>query len=1120
MGLGVLMFAFLNAGELRAESAQVAVLDFKAENGTNGNGDWTVGLADFMELALQKENVQTLERRQIRLVLGERELQAGGSVSASDLIKRGLPAVNYFVSGSVRRLTGSEFELTGSLNRADNATMESSFTRRGVYPTEWLSAVDSLAREIAKRLSAISQPSPGTRSEFESLTWLPEAALPFFKGLEYYAHGDFPQAAGWFRTASGKDPRFDQARLWEARALRQFGFPELADFALAATGKRGTATRTNDVISLESGHRLSPSLSSITNGGEKSPDQRSRFEPRNHEEPPLPAFGHPLLHSEWRRGMGRGGAPVHGQGGLRPGEEALGLMGSKRESIVSENSLPVVAVIAPENIPAAGRAAFVNALARSGRFEMFEPQAIGATTREIDLQLTGQMAAPLNERSVWLVVDSMVFLEMADGELRARQNDLLSGRPVRQVAIRADGTEEQGFIHLAREFLEAPLHEESNPSPVIAENIVVEPEPGDRSEVVFGKVLRLVKAQPNQARGWIALADAYGDWAARNWALDKAIAAIDRERNQPDAPYLLASALWRKRHLNRYAVFYDRRAEYRENPVTNDLAQLIEWFPQSEDARRAMEESTHKAGIYVYSFPKDHRYLDGVFRTPMKPPKRRPTSGFAPEKLAPSTAPSVTVEQRAARLNQYLTAGKTALAWQVVNSIRTPDTASVQPRFRTVYDRLQNVVLRENETFQQFTNAVVRKQSQRALELGRSLLDCALRQQRMQVIEQCGALIGDSEGFPAQFEFVFTQALRYRNDFLLDAVTGLPAENISYRIEGNPPQLTRWTTYGTDYSFALVMGALAESARASRRPDLAARVFEALRDDETQPMQNRLTAACDLALIEHEQGRYYEALETLRDVLRQAEGTDLSVSRGDTWSGSVEAFAFDALRKVRLYTGADVDVCGCCGQPPDKSFPKPKNVDALNQRLNELWQQTVGGVGADNRTVKQQLLEQQAELLPAILYKLQNDQEASHMLSFIGQLGTNAASTLPMIVQAACGARRFEDYNNALYALGQMGTAAACAKPLLIVALEDSRSVFNAKYAMKKTGPAPPRVMPYLARLLHHKNNSVAERAANAIVESADLKGPGFDGKSGEELIVAVRDWWEESGDKQGWSHP
>jgi type II secretory pathway pseudopilin PulG len=48
--------------------------------------------------------------------------------------------------------------------------------------------------------------------------------------------------------------------------------------------------------------------------GENSPNQDSRLEPVNHGAPPLPAFGHPLLHSEWRRGAGRGGVQVHGEG--------------------------------------------------------------------------------------------------------------------------------------------------------------------------------------------------------------------------------------------------------------------------------------------------------------------------------------------------------------------------------------------------------------------------------------------------------------------------------------------------------------------------------------------------------------------------------------------------------------------------------------------------------------------------------------------------------------------------------------------------------------------------------------------------------------------------------------
>ena len=47
--------------------------------------------------------------------------------------------------------------------------------------------------------------------------------------------------------------------------------------------------------------------------GENSPNAISRSEPLNLAAPPLPAFGHPLLHSEWRRGTGRGGAQVHGE---------------------------------------------------------------------------------------------------------------------------------------------------------------------------------------------------------------------------------------------------------------------------------------------------------------------------------------------------------------------------------------------------------------------------------------------------------------------------------------------------------------------------------------------------------------------------------------------------------------------------------------------------------------------------------------------------------------------------------------------------------------------------------------------------------------------------------------
>ena len=49
-------------------------------------------------------------------------------------------------------------------------------------------------------------------------------------------------------------------------------------------------------------------------GGENFPND-PRIEPLNHEPIPLPGLRPPLsLHSEWRRGTGRGGVPVHGGG--------------------------------------------------------------------------------------------------------------------------------------------------------------------------------------------------------------------------------------------------------------------------------------------------------------------------------------------------------------------------------------------------------------------------------------------------------------------------------------------------------------------------------------------------------------------------------------------------------------------------------------------------------------------------------------------------------------------------------------------------------------------------------------------------------------------------------------
>jgi hypothetical protein len=896
-----------------------------------------------------------------------------------------------------------------------------------VYPTEWLSAIDSLAKEAGGRFRSKVQPS-ASRSEFESLTWLPEAALPFFRGLEYYARGDYPLAAGWFRTASGKDPRFDQARLWEARAFRQFGFPELAEFALAATRKGA--------------------------------------------------------------GIGR----------------------------TSSAELPVVTVIAPEDVSVANRAAFVNALARSGRFEMFEPQAIGATAREMDLQLTGQMAAPLNERSVWLVVDSMVFLEMADGKLRARQSDLLSGRLLRQATVPANGGGEQDFVRLAADFLKVSEAEDARPAVALADENIVAPQAGDRAEVVFGKVLRLAKAHPDLARPWIGVADFYGDWTPRMLLLDRAIATIEADPTQPDAPFLLTSALWRKRYMLRRAYFYPGSTGYQENPLTNDFALLLKMFPDSTEAQ-TLDEWTHKAGSYTYSHPKgkDTRYLRDAMYGAGGPDKSATVGDDKPPV-------SVGENEWLARLKRNREQGHNAQAWMQANWGVPPLSSGAKAEVDRINAELLQIARREDAQFKEFNAVVERGEWARPLELGQELLRCLFRTQRLAVIEKCGALLKATRGCEAQVNFLLTQLERYKEDFNFDPVTGQPrTETVDFRFDPGTERPGSWANLSPDLSYANVLNGVLENEMACGNLEWTAKVYAALKHNEALPLRNRLTAQFDLARVRYDQGRAFEAVELLQELLQHPDIANAPQARGGGWTSvMLEPTAFELLKKVRLFADPEVDFSDCCGELPQPPLPKPKNLDEMNRWFGELWSRVRGGVGGDNRSIKQELIERRAEALPAILYNLQERRDAQQMLMFCSVLGTNAAEALPFVVHYVCATDSHPGsiYNNALAALSNIGKPAGCALPVLILASEGSASLFNVTAALGRVGTAPPRAMPYLARLLYHKSHSVAEKAAKAMVKTAGFKGPSFGERSGEELVRAVRNWWEQDGSRQDWTKP
>lgn len=240
----------------------------------------------------------------------------------------------------------------------------------------------------------------------------------------------------------------------------------------------------------------------------------------------------------------------------------------------------IVAVLTGRGVSAACKAAFVEELRKDARFVLFDPAWMGLPAAEADLQLSGEMAAPLNERSIWLAVDSVLsFQRMAEPgsapSLLAAQRDVLSGRPIREVRSPLVGDPTPaGCAQLARLFL-ASTPPAAGDQPIRSEPVASgqnTPMADDDRETVLVKALRHLARDPDDPHRLIAAADAFYPWAsgwtqyrgkedfALEWyqqqrLLDRAIRVLSAADSPTNAAYDLASALWRKRaaHLSSLA---------------------------------------------------------------------------------------------------------------------------------------------------------------------------------------------------------------------------------------------------------------------------------------------------------------------------------------------------------------------------------------------------------------------------------------------------------------------------------------------------------------------------------------------------------------------------------------
>ena len=512
------------------QSLRVAVLDSVM------TGEASVGLADFIEAGLQREGVETYDRNFLRLLLAERGLSKSGIMDMNAARLAQLPTVEMFVRGEVR-LTGTNgFALTLEAVRAADAVTAVSLNASGKYPQDWLPALERLLKEMSGRLRE-TQAGGGKSTPGRSITWMPEASLWFFRGLDCYANADYAQAVVAFGKARRWESHFRLAWLWESRSYQRAGFPAQARRVLEA-----------------------------------------------------------------------------GQLADKPIGQAI--------------ERPVLAIVAGQGVSVEEQQEFSRLLANSGKLSVLEPRWIGASAREVDLQLTGEMAARSESHSVWLAVDQVVFLERTGATFRVRKQDALTGR----VLLRTEtGATTNDLSQLAQQFLQP----DEPAGSATAQSSAAQTTPPLRvtlrvneAEAELSRSLDRAMQDRTNVRALIAAADAClpwqsdllnhdgqrergVEWRVREEFLAQAVAAIRQNPRQADASFLLASALWRQRYTPEYGIWAGSASDI---PLREQMRLLLELFPNSADATNLAETISENAVHNKRSMPVDASYLQPLFQ--------------------------------------------------------------------------------------------------------------------------------------------------------------------------------------------------------------------------------------------------------------------------------------------------------------------------------------------------------------------------------------------------------------------------------------------------------------------------------------------------------------------------
>jgi tetratricopeptide (TPR) repeat protein len=225
---------------LRAASQPVAVLDFSVSGDQQASWSWASGgMADLLQIEVERIGLVTLDRDFIRAVLREQRLLADPS-NTTDQFKLGsLLHARYLITGKVTPLTSARIRLEVSAFSVEEIENIVTAMGEGAYPGELTDVIRSVATTLANRLPASRSQRPKT--PVASAAPKPEALIMFYRGLDACTHGRPEVGVAWFMNSAELDHDYTAPLLWEMKAYNLAGFTNHASIReaeIASTLKR------------------------------------------------------------------------------------------------------------------------------------------------------------------------------------------------------------------------------------------------------------------------------------------------------------------------------------------------------------------------------------------------------------------------------------------------------------------------------------------------------------------------------------------------------------------------------------------------------------------------------------------------------------------------------------------------------------------------------------------------------------------------------------------------------------------------------------------------------------------------------------------------------------------